>query len=735
MFNLTFQSFEWWLAFVVLGAMSAALIYVSGRIEKKKNLFLAMRMVVYALLFLILFQPSKTVFEKSGDKPVVAFLVDTSMSMKVEDPAERFSYVKDFLKDNGLLKAHHYMPCIFSFSAGSQRTTVQNVLSSSPEGRITDIALSLSQVQQEFRGRIMQGVVLVSDGAHNGTGDPVEVAASLKVPVYTVGVGNEEGFNDLQIAGIRVSDFAFKNTPVDADVQINVFGFQGTKIPVILKCENEVIQTKNLDVKDKSESIKIVFRFTPRTVGTFNYTVAIPPYRSELTLKNNTRTFSLRVLRDKIRVLYICGQPSWEYSFLRNFLKGDPSVELVSFIILRNPENITIVPEDQLSLIPFPTEEIFTREIFNFDLAIMENFTYSRFGIPLSYLAKIREFVLAGGGFLMLGGDNSFGRGGYKDTPIDDILPVVMNGWDEDIVAGQFKMRVAQSGHPILQLSDDEKETRRVWEEMPILDSCNKFIGAKPGAVVLGVHPMARNENGNLVILSVCDAGKGRVMAMASNSTWRWSFEMAAKGKSSYYYNRFWYQAVRWLIKAQDMKLVHLTSDKKVYSRNEDIKLNVRVFDEYYRPNNNARVTVCVLNPQGRSIELGAAVALPGSEGEYELGCEEGTEGRYEFSATAQKAGRRLGSDKITCEVSSPSLELENAQINENLLRAIADATGAKYFHISDFRRDSINFPVLKAEETLMKRKVSVWANPAAYILLAVLLVAEWYIRRRAGLM
>ena len=135
--------------------------------------------------------------------------------------------------------------------------------------------------------------------------------------------------------------------------------------------------------------------------------------------------------------------------------------------------------------------------------------------------------------------------------------------------------------HPIVQLSGDPRENKRIWESMPELDSCNKLLKVKPGAVTLGVHPMEKNEHGNIPVIAVWDAGKGRVMAMASNTTWRWSFQLAAEGSGNYYYNKFWSQAIRWLIKAEDMKLVHIVTDNRKYAPEEEIKLDISVFDRF----------------------------------------------------------------------------------------------------------------------------------------------------------
>ncbi len=741
---MVFQPVKLWIILIILSGIVWIIQYCFKRIEARRKALTAIRVIIFLLLLFILFQPARTVYKHSSKKPVIAFLVDSSMSMKTKDATSRFHQVKKFFGEergsrfNTIMHelGGRYKPLIFTFSGSSQRTTIANISKSNPEGRKTDIGLAIRQVEKEMPGNILNGVILISDGAHNGAFSPVESAMDCEVPVYTIGVGDPGKYIDLQVSKVEAPEFAFKNTPTNVEVTLSGFGFAGWTVPVILKNVDGILQTKKVKIKSNNEKTKIAFSFVPKRVGTFKYTVNIPTYGSEVSHKNNARKFTMQVVRDKIRIMYICGQPSWEYSFLRNALKADPTLDFVSFNILRNPENVTIVPESQLALIPFPIREIFTKEIYNFDLLVFENFKYSRFRITHGYLDNIRKFVKEyGGAFLMLGGDNSFGKGGYKSTPLYEILPVELSGNDEKISLGTFSMRVNRYSHPIVQLSNDPKENRKIWESMPDLDSCNQLLKPKPGAVLLGSHPMAANEYGNLPVLCVWDAGKGRVMTMASNTTWRWSFQLAAEGKGNYYYNRFWSQAIRWLIQAEDMKLVHLSADKKVFMRDEEIKLNVRVFDKYYRPNNGVSVYVSVINPSGKKIDLGIIPAVRKVEGRYEADYAGNIEGSYKFRSEAYKGGIKLGADELTCEVAVPTIELEDPQLNEPLLRDISEASGGKYFNISSISEEEIKFPEREKKAATALRKVSVWNSAFIFTLICALLTVQWYLRRKNGML
>jgi uncharacterized membrane protein len=725
-----------WLVIVTI-LISVVVLYLNFRwAERRKGLFFILRLSIYLLLIFLLIEPVRTIEEKPDEKPSVAFLIDTSSSMGVKDPNSRFSLVKELLK-GPLVESlkEKYNLLFFTFASSLKRAGVEEILQLIPQGETTDIMQAVDGLEEELRGQRLAGILLITDGAYNAGGDPRLVSERITVPIFSIGVGNPREFKDLQISEVQVSDFAFKNTPVDIGVRIRSHGFEGKEIAVILKKESEILQTKKVRMPEEGKEVTLSLSFTPRSTGSFNYTVSIPSYKDEVSFANNRKDFTLQVLRDKIRILYICGQPSWEYKFLRTVLKSDPGIELVSFVILRNPENVSIVPENQLSLIPFPVTEIFGKEIFNFDLLIFENFTYTRFGIPRSYLENIKKFVTeTGGGFLMIGGDNSFGRGGYRGTPVEEILPVEMDEAGEEIVEGKFKMLITEPTHPILTLSDNPGENSQIWAEMPELDSCNRLLRQKPEAIALGVHPLIKNKYGNLVILAVWERGKGRVMSIASNSTWRWCFQTRGRGGTGSHYERFWRQAIHWLVKSPQLKLVRLTTDKKVYTKGEEINLLTKVFTRYYKPSGDARVYLELVDPTAKRIDLGTASAkdIPGDYGANYLAEREGD---YTFTATAWEGGKLLGRDTASCKVVIPSLELENAQLNEPLLREISDLTGGKYFHISNAASEKIIFPEVREVAPVVKRVVAVWNSPSIFILFSILLGVEWYIRRRSGMM
>ncbi len=736
--NINFQPIQWWILLLFVLSASVVMMVYFKHSKGYKKIPLLFRLFLFLCILFIIFQPAKNIRQKLVDKPALAVLIDTSGSMGAKDPVLRLDSVKKLVNENSefirnLRKTYSIYPFIFSTSI--EHSSIEDISQIKlPQGQATDIGLALKQVSRELEGKHLSGIVVVTDGIHNGQWDPLGAARGLNIPVVSIGVGNREQFKDLTINEVKVSDFVFTNTPVKVEVAVTGKGYRNQDVSVILKQGAKVIKTKKVKIPAE-ELIKTNFEFIPQDTGNFTYTVSIPHYKGEFSTENNSKSFNLEVLREKIRVLYICGEPSWEYKFLREVLKNNPNIELVSFIILRNPENISIVNERELSLIPFPTHEIFMKEIFEFDLLIFENFSYAKF-FPRSYLENIKKFVVdKGKAFIMLGGDNSFGRGGYRNTPIDEILPVRLTAGQEKMIPGKFRLKIINTSHPIVNLGDSLKETRDLWNSMPQLDTSNKILSAKPTAITLGVHPWIKENGEDIPVLVVWGKGKGRVMVLGSNSTWRWSMGLSGAGKTNFLYNLFWKRAIRWLIKAPEVKLVNVTTDKKEYIKGEKIKVIVRVFDEYYKPLANARVDLEAINPVGKKIDLANKV-IETQAGKYEVEFTSDLIGKYRFNAAVYKSGRFLAKESSFCDVAIPDVELARLWLNEDLLKQIADITKGKYFHIEDIKKDTQILPkTALSQATMTSKQKSLWDSVYLYFIILFLLAAEWYIRRKSGML
>src|SRR4051812_18203121 len=406
---------------------------------------LALRLGAVAAALVLFFEPAVRLQNVTRLPNHVAVLVDGSESMRLkENPkqpsrAERTAAWLRAERDTFARLGREHVIDFYSFGDKLEPTTLE-ALSAAPPARAdaTRLREALASLRGRYEGRDLGGVIVVSDGVDNGrignaagAGGALDVESgdflkSLDAPVHAAWVG-KPGLTDVAIARVLADDFAFVRTAVTIEAVVRVVGrgpgWDGKTLPVILRRDGVPIKVAEVTVEPGRTDYRVSFSFTPERVGKYLYEIATPLLDGEAIAENNARAFLLKVIRDKIRVLQVTGRPAWDVRFLRGQLKHDPNVDLVAFFILRTPTDLELVPSEELSLIPFPTEELFQEQLRSFDLVFLQNFNFGPYGIG-AYLGEIRRYVEEGGGLAMIGGDLSFTSGGWAGTPVADILPV-----------------------------------------------------------------------------------------------------------------------------------------------------------------------------------------------------------------------------------------------------------------------------------------------------------------------
>ena len=438
------------------------------------------------------------------------------------------------------------------------------------------------------------------------------------------------------------------------------------------------------------------------------------------------------MIRQKYRIMYLCGRPSPEYAQLRELLRSDPNHELVSFVILRNPENPAFVPDNELSLIPFPAEEIFVQNLNQFDLFILENFSYARFHLPPAYLESLKTFVANGGGLLVIGGENAFGSGGYKGSPVEDMLPVTLTGAPQDYTTGLFQAKPVAKDHPLARLYDTPEASEAAWAALPQLDGWAKFASVKPGATVLAVHPTEKTADGHpLPVLAIREYGRGKVMLVSSDSTWRWKLGAAADWRIGAFYARFWTRAVQYLTGSLDLSKVKFAPLPDSLPPREPAQLSLRVFDESFRPADRSEVELSVIwkTPDGKSREVVPQESEPGVFSIELTGLKPG---KHSLRAVAKLRGRPWGEDSVSFNWEAAAAQ---APMDRRWIKRAADESGGTATELATADAAALlsQLPPVR-EEAQVRRRYHPALSGGWLALAAALLLAEWALRRWRGL-
>ena len=753
---------------VILGIVGAAVIAISA--YDLRNLpparrwtLVGLRGVVYGLAVGLLLEPAIDLKNVSKVKNDIAVLVDTSrtMSLKTDGESTRYGRVQTALEQFGeaqkRLESEHKLH-YFEFSSKTEANTRTALGKTEPDGGASDLTAALNAVAEKFGPQDLGGIVIFSDGIDTGAiGRRVQrdesldkrtkdLLEELDAPLNAVSAADAKGIKDVAIARVRHDDFAFVHNKTTVEVVLQVVGLGKTSFPVTLRREGKLLQTRQVNIKPDKTRYEVEFDFVPQKIGKEIYTVESPEFAGEALHQNNVSHFLQNVIRDKIRVLQVVGRPSWDERFLRRLLKKNPNVDLISFFILRTNSNVQLVPPSELSLIPFPTRELFEEELGSFDLVIFQNFNFGPYDMD-RYLGSIAEYVKKGGGFAMLGGNLSFASGGYAGTPIEDVLPVYLPQSErpkEILDLRHFRPKLTEAGtrHPITQMAFDPQSNREIWQELPKLRGTNIVEGAKPDATVLATHPTIRRDGEPMPVVTVSEKGDGRVMAMTSDSTWRWGFQNVGEGGTPREYQVFWNSTMRWLIKDPELKLIKVDIPEEVYPPGEELRANVRISRPDYTPAKETDGQLEVLYRSFDSLSEGRSGAPDTSieslsfttdhNGQHSADLPVDKPGIYTVIASAKtKAGELEDRDIV---LSIPDVEeFRHIVPRDDLMRQLARATEGHAAILPDFSASDLVFNKSSRVRVNRRKVIHLWDSFVVFALIVGLLTAEWTFRRRWG--
>lgn len=708
--------------------------------ESRLPLYLVLaRLAVYLLILLTMLNPVVKRLSYLKFLPHVAVLIDDSASMSVDDGGlSRMDRVRTILSgaawQNLTAGMRDYVFDYYSFGRELKNIGAEGVGPLQAKEDESNISSALAQLAGNYPESQLAGALLFTDGKERPEMKGGDIPAPGETRLVAVGVGS--GFKDVRISGARVPDFAFLRKPVNLELELQAHAYKNITSQVILREDGKVVKTQEATFGKGEESRKLSLSLVPESLGQHNISIEVVPQPGEALTENNRTEFVLPVERDKIRILMISGRPSWNYRFLRQALKKDGSIDLISFIILRSPTDPVNVPENQLSLIPFPANALFTEELKNFDLIIFDNFSF-RMNLPPSYMENIREAVARGGSFMMIGGDESFYEGGFNQTPIEDILPVVLDEKSAGYVPGSFPFRLTDQGrnHPAMQVSG-EADPRQAWSSLPPLSGINRTLRPKPDAVVLGVNGSQSSQWGPLPVIAVMKYGEGRTAALLTDGFWRWNFQGAGLNENNRLYLNMAKQLIRWLVKDPSLEQIRLWGNVIPHENKGRILFRTMTYHPDFSPASDAVLNAIVKYPSGKTAR---AEYLPGSRpGEYASEVDATEDGVYSFTVEAHARGKLLGRGELKVEYTSAKAELQDAAPDEGLMRSISEASGGKYIRAEEFSSLAPKIPALFSREPkrkLIDQKVEpLLRNLYMFALITSLLSVEWFMRRRRGL-
>lgn len=562
-------------------------------------------------------------------------------------------------------------------------------------------------------------VLLLSDGNLTWSG-----ALPARPSLLAFPFGNSAEYRDISIREVKAPHLAFRGREVRIEALVKTYGYRGMRLPVVLKEGGKIIAAREFRITKSPAEFPLTFSFVPEKLGHHRLDLSIPVQAGESLPANNRMDLSIRVVRDKIRILMVSGSPSQNYRFLRMALKNDPFIDLLSFVILRTPSDILNVPVQEQSLIPFPVDTLFSKELDHFDLLIFDNLPAHLY-IPPVYYGRIREFIREGGGLAMIGGPHLLDGGRYLGTPLAETLPVKLTGKEVYRRDGSLGVRLSRTGrtHPLTQLSADEKDNESLWRDMPVLSGMNLLEPKTFKNVLLE----GGEGDDHQPLLFVDRFGKGRTLLLATDDSWKWYMGRISRGTSHWPYLRFIERIVRWLTKDESLEPVQMAFPGVPGEAGQELEFRIKVRGEKSDASLQGKLSLSVFGPEGGAIE--SRFKDGRSPGEYLGFFTPRREGIYRI-----RVEHPQGVQEEFATVGMPIAEREGAPDHKRLQEVSAASGGDLFVSRADLLGAMEVYGRGGKKNFIEERRSPLWGMPTVLFVLLGLLGAEWYLRRRWGL-
>ena len=475
--------------YVVWAAFGASLV-IAALLLLARSRGAVLRAVALGLMVLALANPSFTREDRDPIPSVAAVIVDKSPSQDFGDRNRQTDEARKALVDR-----LSHIPGLDVRVAEAGQADGEN------DG--TRLFSALNSTLADVPPDRIAGAIMITDGRVHDL--PADAAAlGFAAPLHALITGHKNEI-DRRVVLTQTPRFGIVNQKQTIGFRVEDHGINAGTAQVTVRRDGEVLEQRNVAV---GTEVKVAVPIPH--AGQNIVEVEAAPVPNELTQVNNRAVLSIDGVRDKLRVLLVSGEPHAGERTWRNLLKSDASVDLVHFTILRPPEKQDGTPINELSLIAFPTRELFQQKISEFQLIIFDR--YARQGVlPMIYFDNIAKYVRDGGAVMIAAGPDYASPTSIWRTPLDEILPAEPSG---DTTELPFFARLTQSGerHPVTRGLQGADTNPPHWSRWFRLVNVRRTTGTTV---------MDGPDGKPLLVLA--RQGKGRVALLLSDHIWLWA--------------------------------------------------------------------------------------------------------------------------------------------------------------------------------------------------------------------
>ncbi|MCG3181392.1 MAG: hypothetical protein BIFFINMI_03780 [Phycisphaerae bacterium] len=631
-------------------------------------------------------------------------------------------------------------------------------------GLATDLARSAYNVLQDLRGRRLAGLIIIGDGRNTGETDlgaVLELARKFRtpVPIYTFRVGSEEPPRDLAVSAALAAPVVFANDQVAVEATVIQHGYQEEqKVQVHLvdaatgadlAPPEEVtvgrpIQSGDGDASgppQRESEVKAELRFRPQLPGDYQLAIRVAPEAGDINPDNNQSIVHLEVKDAKVRVLYIDGYPRWEYRYLMHSLKNERSI-IVSALLLSADENFAQEGNEPITRLPVDMAEWKERawDVIIFGDVNPLDLTYQQM-VDMEKLVREQSV-----GFAVIAGD-CWTPNAYANTPLARLMPVEIDaGSAAETTATPnrpYKLRLTYEGKhsPILRFEERPEDNEKTIDNFPELYWYYRIKRLKPGAEVLAEHPTDKygRDNQPVPLLVTGQWGYGSTYFSAIDATWRWRWHTGVG-----WFDTYWVQVVRQLSRnkllQRDRRFI-LRTGRPEYDLNEEVKVVLEVLDKTLAPQLPDKLEIEVTDRNNHQAAGLVLKRVDKNSMQYTGVYQPPAAGNWAFSLTAStiatnfgRAGRDdMSVPRVQISVQMASKETQDRRIDPDSLERLSAMTNGRSGTLADLDRLVTQMPNM-GRPIEDNRSVPLWDTRLSLILFALLITAEWILRKRFNL-
>jgi len=576
-------------------------------------------------------------------------------------------------------------------------------------------------------------VVLLTDGQNNAGILPVEAAKQMDAgqPLFTVGYGATAEAIDLAVESIDCPPRVFKSDTLRGTLLLKDRIGKGKKFNAMLMVADEVVWTQKLSAENLANRrveftlpvaklYELLQKQMPQNVKyavmPLQITAKVSSDIRESNEQNNSRSLGIAVAAQRSRILLLDGRSRWESRYLRNMFDRDPAWQVES--------QIANEPSD----FHFPATR---EELFQYDLVVLGD-------LPASLLSReqivwLREFVeVNGGGLILISGSmQHLAQPGYAE--LQKLFPVSWKLASASSTAQQRltkKVSLTSAGQSLAALRIDTRgdiESQTLWSQLPELQFVDK-VKELPGAEVLATATSSVESQPLFVTRRF---GAGRVFFCASDETWRFRYKLA-----DVVHQRLWNQLARWIMRtpmAVQGEFVSLDCGAASYPEGKNISVRAQLRDRDGRPA-SGKSPIALFIVDEKLVARVPLIEDPNVPATYSADVSSLPPGNYDMSLEAAGFSREaLDVHTNFSIVGTPSVEMQNIACDNQSLRELAELSGGKY--LAETEADQL-FPLLRplSSGRFVESDTILWQTYWWFTIAVTLLVAEWWLRKRAGL-